>query len=50
MRPRLTLEFEGLGLELHDGRTILAGVTGRWVWVGGLAGWGQAGAAGRLGG
>ena len=30
IRPRLTLQFEGLGLELPDGRSILNDVTGRW--------------------
>lgn len=30
IRPRLTLQFEGLGLELPDGRSILHDVTGRW--------------------
>ncbi|PRW59962.1 white-brown complex 30 [Chlorella sorokiniana] len=30
IRPRLTLEFEGLGLELPDGRSILHDVTGRF--------------------
>ncbi len=36
IRPRLTLQFEGLGLELPDGRSILNDVTGR----SGLA-WGE---------
>ena len=36
VRPRLTLQFEGLGLRLHDGRSILAGVTGRWGILGGI--------------
>ena len=41
VRPRLTLQFEGLGLELHDGRTILAAVTGRWeAWAGWVVGLG----------
>ncbi|RMZ54405.1 hypothetical protein APUTEX25_001981, partial [Auxenochlorella protothecoides] len=30
IRPRLHIEFRNLGLELHDGRTILSGVTGRF--------------------
>lgn len=30
VRPRLALQFEGLGLELHDGRTILSDITGRF--------------------
>lgn len=30
IRPRLHVEFRELGLTLHDGRTILAGITGRF--------------------
>lgn len=29
VRPRLAVEFVGLGMELPDGRSILSGVTGR---------------------
>ncbi|KAL4458314.1 hypothetical protein ABPG75_013179 [Micractinium tetrahymenae] len=31
VRPRLTVEFIGLGMELPDGRSILSGVTGRFA-------------------
>ena len=30
VRPRITIAFEDLGLVLHDGMTILSGVTGKF--------------------
>ena len=38
VRPRLTLQFEDVGLTLNDGRSILSGVTGRWGRQGGQQG------------
>lgn len=31
IRPKLSIEFQGLGLTLNDGSVILSNVTGRWA-------------------